>query len=248
MKKHATLRRVVTTLLRFTRDEQMGLVLLFILVLAVIFVPRFMLPPDPGPLVFEELKQHIDSLEQTGEQPAYRQTSFTANRSGTYTPYTARPTDTVRGSIDYKPFVRPEATIVTLNLNTADTAELQQVRGIGSYYARRIVEYRTRLGGYVHIGQLMEIKGIDEEKVLRWQQQLIVNQTDIRKINLSTAEEEELRQHPYIGYYAARGIISFRKTQPVVTLDDLVKNNILTEDAAKRLREYVSTNTVHELH
>ena len=239
MKKQTTLRRAVSTLLRFTRDEQTGLIFLFILVLSVIFLPRFMLPPDPGPLNFEELKRHIDSLEQTGEQPVYRQASFKTNSQSTYSASAFRKADTVRGSIEYKPFVRPEAANVVLNLNTADTTELQQVRGIGSYYARRIVEYRTRLGGYMHIGQLMEIKGIDEEKVLRWQQQLTVNPAEIHKIDLSTAEEEVLRQHPYIGYYAARGILSFRKTQSVVTLVDLVKNNILTEDAANRLAPYV---------
>ncbi|MCL2097872.1 MAG: helix-hairpin-helix domain-containing protein [Bacteroidales bacterium] len=240
MKKQATLRRAVSTLLRFTRDEQMGLILLFLLVLSVIFVPHFMLPSDPGPLNFEELKRHIDSLEQVGEQAEYRQASFSENRQNSRSPAAFRKADTVRGSIDYKPFVRPEAIEVELDLNTADTTELQQVRGIGGYYARRIVEYRTRLGGYFHIGQLMEIQGIDEERVLRWQKQLKVNPEDVRKIDLSTTGEEELRQHPYIGYYTARGIISFRKTQSVVTLDDLVKNNIIAEDAAERLAPYLT--------
>jgi len=242
MKKQAALRKAMITLLRFTRDEQMGLILLFILVLTVIFVPRFMLPPDPGPLNFEELKRHIDNLEQTGEEVTYRQTFFSGNRAGSYSAPAFRRADTVRGSIDYKPFVRPEAAEVILDLNTADTTELQQVRGIGSYFARRIVDYRTRLGGYVHIGQLMEINGIDEERVLRWQKQLKVNPSVVNKIDLSTATEEEMRRHPYIGYYAARGIISFRKMQPVVTLDDLVQNNIITEDVAKRLVPYQATN------
>jgi len=237
--KNTIMRRAMVTFLRFTRDEQMGLILLFILVLSVIFVPRFMLPPDPGPLNFEELKRHIDSLEQSGEQPVFRQASFAENRSASYSSPSFRRADTVRGSIDYKPFVRPEAAEVILDLNTADTTELQQVRGIGSYFARRIVDYRTRLGGYVHIGQLMEINGIDEERVLRWQKQLKVDPSAVNKIDLSTATEEELRRHPYIGFYAARGIISFRKTQPVVTLNDLVQNNIITEDVAERLVLYV---------
>jgi competence ComEA-like helix-hairpin-helix protein len=239
MKKHSTFSRFMNTLLRFTRDEQMGLILLLILVLAAIFVPRFMLPPDPGPLNFEALKRHIDSLEQAGEQPVFRQTTFAERSAGTYQTAASRKADTVRGSIDYKPFVRPEAAEIVLDLNTADTTELQQLRGIGSYFARRIVEYRTRLGGYVHIGQLMEIKGIDEDRVLRWRQQLKVNPAVANKIDLSAATEEELRQHPYIGYYAARGIISLRKTQPVVSLDDLVQNNILTEEIAERLLPYV---------
>ena len=239
MKKQITFRRLVTTLLRFTRDEQTGLILLFILVLAVIFVPRFMLPPDLGPLNFEELKQHIDSLEQFGEQPVFRQTAYAETRASTSRVTASRRADTVRGSINYTPFVRPEAAAVALDLNTADTTELQQLRGIGSYFARRIVEYRTRLGGYVHIGQLMEIRGIDEDKVLSWQKQLKVNPAAVSKIDLSTAEEEELRQHPYIGYYAARGIISLRKTQTIITLDDLVTNDILAEDVASRLIPYV---------
>jgi DNA uptake protein ComE-like DNA-binding protein len=56
---------------------------------------------------------------------------------------------------------------------------------------------------------------------------------------LSTATEEELRRHPYIGYYTARGIINFRKIQLPVTLDDLMQNNIITNDVAERLESYV---------
>ncbi len=239
MKQNTASRRFVAMLLRFTRDEQKGFIPLFLLVLAAIFVPRFMLPPDPGPLSFEALKNHIDSLEQFGDPPLVMAESIRGDYAKPVLPGGSRKADTNRISINYKPFVRPEPVEVILDLNTADTTELQQIRGIGSYFARRIVDYRTRLGGYVHIGQLMEIKGIDEEKVLRWQKQLKVNPATVERMDLSTVSEEQLRRHPYIGYYTARGIISFRKTQPEVTLDALVKNNILASDIADRLRKYV---------
>ena len=45
----------------------------------------------------------------------------------------------------------------TVNLNTADTAQLKMVPGIGSYFARQIVNYRKRLGGFSTTAQLMEI-------------------------------------------------------------------------------------------
>ena len=42
-------------------------------------------------------------------------------------------------------------------LNTADTTVLKTVPGIGPYYARKVVEYGERLGGYVSVDQLDEI-------------------------------------------------------------------------------------------
>jgi DNA uptake protein ComE-like DNA-binding protein len=46
----------------------------------------------------------------------------------------------------------------TLSLNDADTTALRQVPGIGPVYARRIVSYRQRLGGFYRVEQLREIK------------------------------------------------------------------------------------------
>ena len=51
----------------------------------------------------------------------------------------------------------------TVDLATADTALLQRVPGIGSYYARRIIAYRQRLGGYVSTSQLNEIESFPQE-------------------------------------------------------------------------------------
>ena len=49
-----------------------------------------------------------------------------------------------------------------ININTADTAQLMTVPGIGSYYARQIVGKRARLGGFASPKQLLEIEGFPE--------------------------------------------------------------------------------------
>lgn len=49
-----------------------------------------------------------------------------------------------------------------ININTADTAQLMKVPGIGSYYARQIVGKRARLGGFASPKQLLEIDGFPE--------------------------------------------------------------------------------------
>lgn len=49
-----------------------------------------------------------------------------------------------------------------ININTADTAQLMTVPGIGAYYARQIVGKRARLGGFASPKQLLEIEGFPE--------------------------------------------------------------------------------------
>ena len=49
-----------------------------------------------------------------------------------------------------------------ININTADTAQLMTVPGIGSYYARQIVRKRARLGGFASPKQLLEIEDFPE--------------------------------------------------------------------------------------
>ncbi len=126
-----------------------------------------------------------------------------------------------------------------VELNLADTSTLKAVRGIGSYSAKAIVELRTRLGGFTHLEQLLEIRGMNEERLQSLRNQLSVDQSLVRKINLKNADEKTLKDHPYIGAYAARGILLFRKNNARCTLDDLLVNNILQKTQAEKLAGYV---------
>ena len=52
---------------------------------------------------------------------------------------------------------------VRIELNGADSATLVGVRGIGPLTAGRIVRYRERLGGFVRVEQLLEVRGMLEK-------------------------------------------------------------------------------------
>ena len=56
----------------------------------------------------------------------------------------------------------PEKKDTVLNLRTADTTELKMIRGIGSYRAKQIVRYREQLGGFTHVEQILEAKGMEK--------------------------------------------------------------------------------------
>lgn len=122
-------------------------------------------------------------------------------------------------------------------LNTADTVELKKIPGIGSGYARMIVAYRERLGGFVDARQLLEIGNIPET-VLSY---VTVDATAVRKLNVNKLTLNQLRRHPYINFYQAREICDYRRLQgPLRSLDDLKFSADFPSSQIERLRPYVT--------
>ncbi|MDR1199939.1 MAG: helix-hairpin-helix domain-containing protein [Prevotellaceae bacterium] len=131
-------------------------------------------------------------------------------------------------------------TYIFVEINSADTAELKKLHGIGSYYARLIVDYRSKLGGFADISQLKEIRRIDDERIQMFSNQVKIDTLLINKLNINTLTAKELSQHPYIDNYTARGIVQYRDfAGRIENLQQLVKEKILTVEQAEKLKYYI---------
>jgi competence ComEA-like helix-hairpin-helix protein len=130
-----------------------------------------------------------------------------------------------------------------VELNSADTTRLKMLRGIGSGYAKMIVAYREKLGGFYKTEQLLEVYKFPDETYKKIKHQLSVDTTLIRKIKVNEATVKELKSHPYISYYQALSIVENRELQPEMrynSLYDMVVDEDLKEEDILRVAPYFS--------
>lgn len=129
--------------------------------------------------------------------------------------------------------------MVKLDLNSADSTDLEKLPGIGDKLSKRIVKYREALGGYHSLEQLKEVYGLRPETISLISNRLSVNSSDVQRIDFNFSDYQELAKHPYIRKKLAAGIIDFRtRYGKISSLEILRDSMILNIDEYKRLKPY----------
>ncbi|MGN1264038.1 MAG: ComEA family DNA-binding protein [Prevotella sp.] len=121
-------------------------------------------------------------------------------------------------------------------LNTADTTELKHVPGIGSGYARAIIAYGEKLGGYFRIEQLDEIADFPQEA----KKYFVIRNPMTRRMNINKLSVSQLKRHPYINFHQAKAIDDYRRLHgPLESLQQLKLHRDFPAEAIERLEPYV---------
>jgi len=128
-----------------------------------------------------------------------------------------------------------------VELNSADTALLMQVKGIGRGYANGIVHYRQRIGGFITVDQLSEIYGMRPENLQLIRPFCKVNSDLVRKIKVNAASVERLKGHPYLNFYQSKAIYELRRKKgKLKNIIDLKVLPEFTPESLAKIEPYLS--------
>jgi competence ComEA-like helix-hairpin-helix protein len=127
-----------------------------------------------------------------------------------------------------------------IDINTADSAAWVALNGIGPGFAKRIITYREKLGGFYQVDQLKEVYGLDSLWVKENKALLKVGAGVYRFLAINQVEWKDFK-HPYLPYGQSKVVLAYRKQHGVLKdFEALEKIQLLDLVAWKRLKPYLS--------
>jgi competence ComEA-like helix-hairpin-helix protein len=130
-----------------------------------------------------------------------------------------------------------------VEVNTADSAELVAVKGIGPAFARAIIAYRDALGGFLTLDQLEEVYLLQDkpDAIARIRTQLVVDSLMVQRIPINSCTAEALAAHPYIRWKEAKALVAYRNNHgPFSEPAGIMGCVLIDEDTFRKLAPYLS--------
>ena len=127
----------------------------------------------------------------------------------------------------------------TVDINTADTALLKRIPGIGSYFAMRIVELRQRRQMFSSPQELLAIRNFPESALA-----YMTASQNFPEIYVNLWSQKQLAAHPLLNYAQAREIITLRRTAGTITVtSDLAALPSLDVRTMERITPFLRFDT-----
>lgn len=127
---------------------------------------------------------------------------------------------------------------LVIELNSADSTALVSIRGIGPYYASKILRYREQLGGFHATRQLKEMKFQYLNNIDSLLPHFSVNPALIRKKELDTMSFKSVLHHPYLVYEDVQLIFNAKRKFGKIDYSTLESQNILPLFKLKKIKPY----------
>ncbi len=133
-----------------------------------------------------------------------------------------------------------EHAAVAVDINQSESRDWEQLKGIGPAYARRILNFRERLGGFVSIDQVAETYHLPDSTF----QQIrpFLRASPIKsQIAINQVDAKTLQAHPFINWKEANAIINYRYQHGNYSqVDDLYSLHALSEETILKIGPYLS--------
>ncbi len=231
------IKRFIRTYFFFTQQEQKGIrsllyLLSFLLVVSFIY-GRF----EPTPQAdfdlnyLAALKDSIpsyDSEKKSNYKNWSRKNSVQTEKRKTFVPYE-------------KSFIPKK--IIALEVNTADSADLVSLPGIGPTLASRIIKYRAGLGGFITLNQLTEVYGFKEDLLFDLKERLTITPSSNAIFDINEVDFKTLSTHPYFKFSLSKAILNYRKQHgKFKRLEELKEIKIINDSIFERIAIYLTIN------
>lgn len=134
-----------------------------------------------------------------------------------------------------------EVEIIPQDLNAIDSLQLIALKGIGPYFAYKILDYRRQLGGYLSKTQLLEISKINDSIYTNIEKYFFVDATRIERMDINTMDYKRLVSHPYFTHEITSKILKYRKQHgPFEKASDISRIKNLKESEGQKILPYLS--------
>lgn len=143
---------------------------------------------------------------------------------------------------EWKPFlVFEKKKIQRIELNSASAEQLMKLKGIGQGYAKRIITYREKLGGFHAFSQVGEIYNFPPELVQAIEPFCKVDTLLVNKIRINFVTLEELVKHPYFDYKTSRALLNYREQHGAFrSFSDVLKCKAVEEEMSSKWKPYLN--------
>lgn len=152
--------------------------------------------------------------------------------------FTSYPTE-AEGS--KKMALKSERTNVTLDLNQVNEQELSEVKGIGPFFSKQILKYRSQLGGFSRKEQLKEVWKMTPELYVQIQAEFSCAATNLTLLHINSETAEKLQAHPYLNWNQANSIVKMRVQKGgYKSIDEIKESVIIDQETFEKVRPYLS--------
>ena len=237
--------------LTFTKGERVAIIVLaaviFLLIAANFFIAN-------RPANVKENLQNLDSIMALHEAAIEELKTTRQQDNKTTSEVTETPSHQVtksyketRNNINKK-VQQPIANSISskalvqkpVKLNSADTTELKSLPGIGSFFAKNIVDYRNKLGGFIEKEQLLEVYAFDSTRMSNIENFIIIDSIELRKVDVNNDDFKTILRHPYIEYEDVKKIVNYRESKGMIKNWEQYLKIVGRNDIDERLERYLS--------
>lgn len=220
----------IKSFLTFNYAERRGIVVLTLLIIMVEVTNAFL------PYMIKKESIDISSFEEELAlfEIALRQPDTLKSDGGK----SFKPKKKQNPDYTYKKAV-PSRPPVIVEINTADSAALVSLYGIGAVFADRIIKYRGLLGGFYSTEQLLEVYGMDTIRYDQIKDHIRADTGHVNKIPVNEAGFKTLLRHPYLDYETVKAIVNYRQYTDSIPNMDILRKVIAYDPIFEKIRGYI---------